>query len=172
MNTDLGILILRLGVGLIFAAHGAQKVFGWWGGPGFAGWKGAIEGMGLCPAGFWAAVSAYAELLGGLMLAVGFLTPLAAAALVGQGVVMIKRAHWARGFWNAKGGIEFPLVLWVGAVAVAVAGAGVYSVDNALGISLDPAVRLALIAMGILGGVAAAWWPLPSAAAPRGLAAR
>src|SRR6188508_2705916 len=86
---DLSLLILQLGVGLTFAAHGAQKVFGWWGGPGLAGWEGAMAHMGFRPARLFALVSAGAELVGGLMLAVGFLTPFVAAVLVAQTVVII-----------------------------------------------------------------------------------
>ncbi len=85
---DLSLLILQLGIGLTFAAHGAQKVFGWWGGPGLAGWEGAMAHMGFRPAKLFALASALTELVGGLLLAVGLLTPLAAAALaVGFGAV-------------------------------------------------------------------------------------
>jgi uncharacterized membrane protein YphA (DoxX/SURF4 family) len=72
---DLGLLILRLVIGLTFAAHGAQKAFGWWSGPKYAGWRAGVESMGLRPAGFWALVSTAAELGGGVLLAVGLLTP-------------------------------------------------------------------------------------------------
>lgn len=110
-SADLGLVVLRLVIGLIFAAHGAQKAFGWWGGPGYAGWTGALQHMGMRPAPLWALVSTAAELAGGLLLALGLLTPLAAAALIGQSVVIVFAVHWAKGMWNANGGWEFPVAL-------------------------------------------------------------
>ncbi len=134
MNTiDLSLLILQLGVGLTFAAHGAQKVFGWWGGPGLAGWEGAMRHMGFRPARLFALVSANVELVGGLLLAAGILTPLVAAVLLAQTVVIIGQVHWANGFFNTKSGIEFPLLLGVGAAAVGLGGPSAVSVDAALG---------------------------------------
>ena len=159
MATDIGLLILRLAIGLIFAAHGAQKAFGWWSGPGLAGWRGALEHMNIRPAGFWAPVSAAAELAGGLALAVGLFTPVAAAALLGQSVVIIGFAHWSKGFWNGKGGIEFPLALAMGVLAIALTGAGADSLDTAFGFAFSNALQLGLIALGLVGGVVA--WTLP-----------
>src|SRR5712691_3136273 len=96
--SDLGLLILRLVVGLTMAAHGAQKAFGWWNGPGRVGWSDVMVRMGFRPAGLWGFVSMSAELVGGLLFAAGLFTPLAAMALVGQSTVIILKAHWARGF--------------------------------------------------------------------------
>jgi putative oxidoreductase len=152
---DLSLLILQLGVGLTFAAHGAQKLFGWWGGPGIAGWQGAMEHMGYRPARLFAVVSTLVELVGGLVLAAGLLTPLAAAALLAQTVVIIGEVHWANGFFNTKGGFEFPLVLGTGAAAVGLGGPSAISADAALGISFDPAVRVALLVLGIVAGFVA-----------------
>src|SRR6266550_1329948 len=104
---DAALLILRLGVGLTFAAHGAQKVFGWWGGPGISAWKGAIEHMGFRPVTLFTALSALAELVGGVLLAAGLFTPLAGAVLVGQSTVIIGHVHLPNGFFNTKGGYEF-----------------------------------------------------------------
>jgi putative oxidoreductase len=154
-SADLGLLILRLVVGLTFAAHGAQKAFGWWAGPGYAGWTGALQSMGWRPAPLWAVVSVGAELVAGLLLAVGFLTPLAAAALIGQSVVIIFGVHWAKGFWNAKGGWEFPISLAAGAIAIGLTGPGAISVDAALGLAFAPLHRLGLVAVGLLGGLSA-----------------
>jgi putative oxidoreductase len=126
---DAAVVILRLGIGLIFAVNGAQKIFGWWGGSGFAGWQAVMVRMGFRPAPLFAAVSAGAELVGGLALAVGFLTPLAAALLVGQSVVIIFGAHWARGFFNRDNGYEFPLALVSGVVAALLLGPGAISLD-------------------------------------------
>ncbi len=152
---DAAVLVLRLGVGLIFAVHGAQKVFGWWGGSGFAGWKDVMTRMGFRPAPLFAAVSAGAELIGGLALAAGVLTPLAAMVLLGQSVVIIFAAHWPRGFFNRDNGYEFPLSLVTGAIAVLLLGPGEVSFDAVIGLSTTPEARLSLLALGVLGGLAA-----------------
>ena len=151
---DLSLLILQLGVGLTFAAHGAQKAFGWWGGPGLAGWEGAMQHMGFRPARLFALVSAGVELVGGLLLAVGFLTPFVAAVLLAQTVVIIGQVHWSHGFFNSTSGIEFPLLLGVGAAAVGLGGPSAVSVDAALGLALEPAVTGLLLALGLLAGFA------------------
>src|SRR3954452_17775623 len=122
MATDIALLVLRLAIGLIFAAHGAQKVFGWWSGPGMTGWRGAMEHMGIRPAAFWAPMSAGVELIGGLLLAVGLFTPFAAAALVAQSIVIIAQVHWQKGFFNGKGGYEYPLTLGAAALAILLTG--------------------------------------------------
>ena len=153
--SDLGLLILRLVVGLTFAAHGAQKAFGWWSGPTFAGWRAGIERMGLRPTGFWALVSTAAELVGGVLLAVGLFTPLATAALIAQSVVIIGLVHLPGGFWNGNGGIEFALSLAAGAVALAGTGPGSASLDAALGASYSEGARMLLIAVGVLGALVA-----------------
>ena len=156
MNTiDLSLLILQLGIGLTFAAHGAQKVFGWWGGPGLAGWEGAMAHMGFRPARLFAVTSAFAELGGGLLLAFGLLTPLAAAALVAQAVVIVGHVHWSNGFFNARSGIEFPLLLGIGAAAVGVAGGSAVGIDSFVGFSLAPSVGVAIVAAGVIAGLVA-----------------
>ncbi len=158
VEINLGILILRGVVGLVFFGHGAQKLLGWFGGKGLSGHTAIMENLHVRPPRFWAIVSALGEFLGGLGLAFGLLTPLAAAALVGSMLVAIIRVHWTRGFWNGNGGIEWPLVLAVVALVVGLTGPGVYSVDYALGIALpEPATYLvALLAMLIVVLVALA----------------
>ncbi len=150
---DLAILLIRLSVGLTFAAHGAQKAFGWWGGPGMTGWRGAIDRMGFRPVALFAAVSVLAELVGGLMLAAGILTPAAAALLVSLSVVIILKVHWSKGFFTSKGGFEFPFVLAIGAVAIGVAGPGQVSFDQLIGIEPTATVRGLLLVIGALGGL-------------------
>ena len=150
---DLSFLILQLAVGLTFAAHGAQKAFGWWGGPGLAGWEGAMAHMGFRPARLFALVSASVELVGGLFLAAGLLTPVVAAILVAQTVVIIGKVHWPNGFFNTKSGIEFPLVLGVGAAAVGLAGPGAIGIDAALGLAVEPTSARLLVA-GLVVGLA------------------
>jgi putative oxidoreductase len=154
-SADLGLLVLRLVVGLTFAAHGAQKAFGWWAGPGYTGWTGALQGMGWRPARLWALISVGAELAAGFLLALGFLTPLAATALIGQSVVIVVSIHWPKGFWNSKGGWEFPTSLAAGAIAICLTGPGAISLDAALGLAFAQPVRLGLVALGLLGGFGA-----------------
>ncbi len=158
MNTatfDAALLLLRLGVGLTFAAHGAQKVFGWWGGPGLQGWRAAMAKMGFRPEGLFAGISALIELGGGLFLALGILTPIAAAALVAQSVVIIGQVHWQNGFFNGRGGYEFPLTLGLGAVVIELLGAGGWSVDAALDFAPATTLSVGLIVIGILAGAVA-----------------
>jgi putative oxidoreductase len=151
---DVGLLVLRVGIGVIFAVHGAQKLFGWWGGPGVVGWRGAMEHMGYRPAPLFATLSTGAEFIGGLLLVVGFLTPVAAAVLIAQSVVIVGAAHWRRGFFNTAGGFEFPLTLLIGVVSVLLAGSGSFSLDNWLGITVAPEVSVGLIALGFITGLA------------------
>jgi putative oxidoreductase len=150
---DAGLLLLRLGVGLTFAAHGAQKVFGWWGGPGLEGWRGAMAKMGFRPEGLFAGLSALIELAGGLFLAAGLFTPFAAAALVAQSVVIIGQVHWRNGFFNGKGGYEFPLSLGLGSVVILLLGAGAWGLDSLFGLALAANVRAALVLIGLVAGM-------------------
>ena len=151
---DLAVLLLGLTVGLTFAAHGAQKAFGWWGGPGMAGWEGAMTHMGFTPARAFALVSMGAELIGGLFLAIGFLTPFAAAVLVAQSTVIILHVHLSKGFWSAKGGIEFALQLGVGALVLGLLGRGALSLDGVLGLNLASSARVEVLLLGLAAGLA------------------
>ena len=159
MGTDLGLLVLRITIGLLFAAHGAQKAFGWWGGPGFSGWTNAVANMGWYPARDWALLSIAAELGGGLLLAAGLVTPFAAAVLVAQSIVIIKGAHLRNGFWNGKGGIEYRLTLGLGAVALYLAGPGAFSFDRALGVSFGLPIQITALAVALIGAMVAILWP-------------
>ena len=152
---DVGILLVRLAVGLTFAAHGAQKLLGWWGGPGFAGWTGGIARMGLRPAPLWAAISAGVEFFGGLLLALGLLTPIASAFLVAQSTYIVVRTHLPRGFWNSGGGIEFPLQLLAGSLLVVASGPGAVAIDPALRIDLGPWWRAGSLVVAVVGALVA-----------------
>src|SRR2546422_11656702 len=94
ISTDLAIALVRAVVGLVIAAHGAQKVLGVWGGPGLAGWAQGITGMGKRPPIFWALVSAFAGLAGGVAFALGFLVPVDTAAVTVQMSGAVWRARW------------------------------------------------------------------------------
>jgi len=151
ISTDLALALVRVVVGLVIAAHGAQKVLGVWGGPGLAGWTQGVTRMGLRPPVFWAWVSAFAELAGGIAFAVGFLLPVVAAALTIQMGVAIARAHWGKGFWNTKGGIEFPFTLGAVAAINGFADPGAYSLDRALGLpAMGAGVYVAVLVVGAL----------------------
>jgi putative oxidoreductase len=128
-----GILFLRVIVGLLLFAHGAQKLFGWFGGPGLRGTAGFFGSLGfkrqhLLPMAVMAGVSESS----GLLFALGFLTPFAALAIASVMVVAVGTVHWRNGLWVTNGGYEFNLVLWAVAIAVAASGPGRFSVDSAL----------------------------------------
>jgi putative oxidoreductase len=125
-----GLLLLRVVGGLTLAAHGAQKVFGWFGGPGPARMSQGLKNQGLRPAWLWTGFVMLGELGGGLSLAFGFLTPLGAAGAVGAMVMAIAKTHWKNGFWNSKRGLEFPLQLLAIGTAIGIAGPGTYSLDS------------------------------------------
>src|SRR5215212_1366158 len=133
MTTDLALLILRLAVGGVVAAHGAQKLFGWAGGPGWAGTvKMTGTHMRLRPAPFWALLAVLSEFGGGILLALGLLSPLGAMGVSAAMLIAIFVAHWPR-FWNQQRGFEYPLVLLAGSLAAGIAGPGAYSLDALLG---------------------------------------
>jgi putative oxidoreductase len=158
-TVDLALLILRLVVGLTFAAHGAQKAFGWWQGPGPANWLKAVHQMGFHPPTFFAAASIVNELAGGLALALGFVTPLAAAILIAQSVVIVVKVHWPNGFFSTRGGIEFPLLLGAAAMAIGLMSPGQTSLDALLGLGFEPATRASLALLGFGVGFAALLFP-------------
>ena len=150
---SVGLLILRLLVGLSLAAHGAQKVFGWFGGYGLAGTGQFLEQLGFRPGRVQAALAGTAELVGGLFLAAGLLTPAAAAAVVVVMLVAAVSVHIEKGFFAHNGGYEYTLVLAGAAVALAFTGPGAFSLDQALGISWSgDAWGLASLAAGLIGG--------------------
>src|SRR5260221_2903314 len=128
-----GVLLLRLVLGLTMAGHGAQKVFGWFGGYGPRGTAGFFAGLRFrAPLGM-AVMAGLAELGGGLLLAAGFLTPFAALAIAVVMLNAIGTVHFRNGFWNSAGGVEFPFLIWTSAVALAAIGGARYSLDAWLG---------------------------------------
>jgi len=151
--TALGLLILRLVVGLILAGHGAQKLFGWWGGPGMTRWTQIVQSLRIRPAGPWAWVAALAEFGGGIFLALGLLTPLAAAAIAGSMIVAVVTVHLPKGFWVTKGGYEFNLALLAAVAALALTGPGAYSLDAALRIHLPEPLTVIAAAIALVIGV-------------------
>lgn len=144
-------LILRLVAGVILAAHGAQKLFGWFEGPGMSKWEQGMRAQRFRPALFWAGLNIVGELGGGLSLAFGFLTPLGAAGAFGAMFMAIVKSHWKNGFFNGKRGIEFPLAVLAIGVAIGLAGPGAISLDNLFGIiPTNPLLFLILAIVALL----------------------
>jgi len=127
---DLGALALRIPLGLIMFLHGAQKVFGALGGPGPAGFTEMVGTIGFQPAAVWAWLAMIAELGGGLLIILGAATEVGALLFAINMLVAIWRVHWANGFFNQAGGVEFPLILLAAAVALILGGPGRYAVWN------------------------------------------
>lgn len=131
---DLALLVLRLVLGIIFVAHGAQKLFGSFGGPGLKGTAGFFEQLGIRPAYPMAVVVGAIEFFGGILAALGFLMPVVAVGLIAVMIGAILTVHLRHGFFAQSGGYEFNLALIGIALALLLAGAGSYSLDAALGL--------------------------------------
>ena len=132
---SIGLLILRVVVGVLFIGHGTQKLFGWFGGYGPEGTGGFLETLGYRRGRQLAIVTGLAEAGGGLLLAVGLVTPLAAAAIIGVMVNASIAAHLPNGLWNDRRGYELPLVFAAAATALAFTGPGRWSIDNVIGLN-------------------------------------
>ena len=141
MNSAL--LILRLVMGLGIAAHGAQKLFGWFGGGGINGTGRFFEDVGSRPGSRFAVAAGLGEFLGGLLLVFGFLGPIGPALILSVMLAAIFSVHKGHGFFAVTNGAELPILYIVGALTVACAGAGQYSLDHVVG--LDSALSPPLL---------------------------
>jgi putative oxidoreductase len=150
ITINIGLLILRIVVGFLFVGHGLQKLLGWFGGSGLSGHANHLETLGIRPPLFWAVVSALGEFLGGLGFALGLLTPVAAAVLIGNMLVAIVKVHWANGLWNANRGIEWPLVLLAVAFVVGLTGPGYYALDRVLHLTLPEPLTYVVVLLAML----------------------
>ncbi|WCM61614.1 DoxX family protein [Paenibacillus polymyxa] len=127
-----GLLLIRLVVGLLLVGHGAQKLFGWFGGYGPKGTGGWMESIGIKPGVFMAVSAGLMELLGGALFAVGLLTPLAVLLITATMLGAIFKVHGQNGIWATANGYEYPLVLIAVVIGIALTGAGSYSIDAIL----------------------------------------
>src|SRR3954469_21099717 len=152
---DLALFVLRVVVGGLFAAHGAQKLFGSLGGHGIAGTGQFFESLGLQPGERHARLAGLGEFGGGLLLILGLLTPLGAAALIGVMTVAILTVHAPKGWQATEGGYEYNVVLGAVAFALAAAGPGAWSIDHAIGFDGGVAWGFLALAAGVLGGMGA-----------------
>src|SRR5439155_24956140 len=130
---SVGLLILRLVVGALFFGHGSQTVFGWFGGHGVDGTGGFFESLRYRNGREMALVAGLAEAGGGTLLALGFLTWLGAAAILGVMLNAMVSVHIRKGMWSSNGGAELALVFSAAAVSLAFTGPGRYSIDRAIG---------------------------------------
>lgn len=146
-NVAIAWLILRLVGGLILAAHGAQKLFGWFGGPGMAKWEQGLQAQGFKPARFWAYLNILGELGGGLSLIFGFLTPLGAAGGFAAMFMAMSKVHWKNGFFNSMRGIEFTLAVLAITTAIGLVGPGTISLDYLFGINLPDTLLFIILAL-------------------------
>ncbi|MCM3728392.1 DoxX family protein [Neobacillus cucumis] len=126
---NLGLLIIRLVVGILFIGHGAQKLFGWFGGYGLKGTGGWFDSIGMKPGITMALLAGLAELVGGVLFALGLLTPLAGIMIAGTMVMAILKVHGPNGLWATVNGYEYNLTLLAIAIGVALIGPGQYAVD-------------------------------------------
>lgn len=132
---SVGLLILRLVVGGLIFGHGAQKLFGWFGGHGPDGTGGFFHSIGFRPGRPMAQLAGLTEIAAGASLVFGFLTPLGAAMLIGMMITAGLAVHWPNGLWNTEGGYELPLVNAAAGVCLAFTGAGRLSIDHAIGLN-------------------------------------
>ncbi len=152
----LGLLVLRLVVGLLFVGHGAQKLFGIWGGHGLRGTAGFFEGIGLKPGHLHASAAGVLEFGGGALLALGLLTPVAATMLIAVMTAAVISVHYPKGLWATGGGYEYNLVLASAAFALAAIGPGNWSLDHTLSLSMHGVLwAVGALVVGVLGGAGA-----------------
>jgi putative oxidoreductase len=129
-------LALRIPIGIIFMAHGAQKLFGWFGGYGLEATGGWMESIGLAPGYLMALLAGGAEFFGGLFILLGLLTRLSSVVLAFTMLVAIFSVHFANGLFMSNGGYEFGLALLAASVSLVISGAGKVSLDNKLAAKL------------------------------------
>jgi putative oxidoreductase len=153
---SVGLLLGRLVLGLAMAAHGAQKLFGWFGGHGLAGTAGYFETVGFRPGRPLAMMAGTAEFAGGLLTTLGLFGPVGPALMVTVMIVALTQ-HAENGFFAMNNGIEVPLLYLAGGLVLAVTGPGPYSFDAALGLELlaSPEVVTTVLAVAVLGGLGA-----------------
>jgi len=150
-----GLLLLRVVLGTLMFGHGAQKLFGWFGGYGLTGTGAFFEQIGFRPGRFFAAAAALGEIVSGLLVTIGFGGPLGPALMLSVMIVAALSVHWGHGIFASSNGLELPLMYGAGAIALALNGFGPYSVDGWLGWTSFWTPALVWIALVI--GVVAGW---------------
>jgi putative oxidoreductase len=149
-----GLLVARLVFGMTLSAHGAQKLFGWFGGYGIAGTGQFFESIGFRPGRVLAVAAGLGEVAGGLLVAFGFLGPVGPALMLAV-MIVASSLHWKNGLFAMSNGIELPLLYSAAAVAFAFIGYGAYSLDAFFGLSgfWTPELIWTVVALGVFSGV-------------------
>jgi len=150
---DTALLVIRLVFGMAMAAHGAQKLFGWFGGYGLKGTGGFMETLGFHPGHRFALAAGLSEFGGGVLTALGLLGPVGSALIISVMIVAIVTVHKEHGFFVTTNGIEVPLLYIAAALAIALVGPGGYSLDSLfrLGVLHQPAVTWVALGVSVVG---------------------
>jgi putative oxidoreductase len=150
---DLAALLLRLVLGGLLAGHGAQKLFGWFSGPGPEGTAGFMEMLGLKPGRPWAYLAGLSEFGGGVLTTLGLLNPVGPVLVIGSMAMATRKAHWGRPIWVTEGGAELPVLNITASTALILNGPGKYSLDRLFGIRLPAWIAplgLAIVILTVL----------------------
>lgn len=153
---SVGLLIARLVIGLLMAAHGSQLLFGWFGGRGLHATGELFGQLGFRPGDVFATAAALGEFVGGLLIAFGFLGPIGPAIMLAVMIVAAISVHWQNGVFATENGIELPLLYITAAIGLALAGPGRYSLDALLGFAAiwTPSLIWGALVVGVAGGFA------------------
>jgi putative oxidoreductase len=140
-------MIVRVAQGSLMAGHGAQKLFGSFGGPGLEGTSGFMEMLGMRPGRPWAYLAGLSEFVGGVLTALGLLNPLGPLGVIGSMSMATRKAHWGKPIWVTEGGAELPVLNIAISTALMIREPDKYSLDRVLGIRLPRWVGL----VGLVG---------------------
>jgi putative oxidoreductase len=140
-------LIVRVAQGSLMAGHGAQKLFGSFGGPGLEGTSGFMEMLGMRPGRPWAYLAGLSEFAGGVLTALGLLNPLGPLGVIGSMSMATRKAHWGKPIWVTEGGAELPVLNIAISTALMIREPDRYTLDRLLGIRLPRWVGL----VGLVG---------------------
>lgn len=151
---DLALLVIRATVGSLLAGHGAQKLFGSFGGPGLEGTSGWMESIGLRPGKQWALMAGLSEFGGGVLMVLGLFNPVGSLGAMGSMAMATTQVHWDKPIWVTEGGAELPITNMAAAMSLILSGPGRFSLDNALGIRL-PRALVAVIGLLVVLAVVA-----------------